>query len=144
MRHILIGLTAFVLGLAVTIAVEAAGRSGGGGRPSSGGHPGGSGGHPGGSGGHPGGSGGHPGGSGGHPGGSGGRQNGGLRSRNFTGWTHGCVLADGSYGYYSPDDNTWYYWYGPDDAYRPVSDMASYPPDNSTPPMLPPGAKRLP
>jgi hypothetical protein len=63
--------------------------------------------------------------------------------RNYRGWTRYCWFPSyGCYGYYSPDDNAWYYWYGPENQYRPVSDMQMYPPDNSVnkEPPLPPGA----
>jgi hypothetical protein len=66
-----------------------------------------------------------------------------YRSRDYRGWTRYCWFPRyGCYGYYSPDDDAWYYWYGPDNRYRPVSDMDSYPPDNSVnkEPPLPPGA----
>jgi hypothetical protein len=68
-----------------------------------------------------------------------------FRSRSYRGWTRYAWLASyRSYLYYSPDDSAWYYWYGPGDCYRPVSDIASYLPDESTPPSLPPGATSVP
>jgi len=66
-----------------------------------------------------------------------------FRGRGYNGWTrYSWFPGYRCYGYYSPDDSLWYYWYGPGNRYLPVSEMASYPPDNSVnaPPSLPPGA----
>jgi hypothetical protein len=68
----------------------------------------------------------------------------GYKSHSYHGWSRYCWFPNyGCYGYYCPDDDTWYYWYGPGNCYRPVSDMASNPPDSSNPPSLPPGATKV-
>jgi hypothetical protein len=66
-----------------------------------------------------------------------------YRHRDFHHWTRYCWFpGHGCYGYYCPDDREWYYWYGPSNCYLPVSEMATYEPDDSVnaPPSLPPGA----
>jgi hypothetical protein len=70
-----------------------------------------------------------------------------FRHRHYRTWNRYCWFPQyRCYGYYCPDDGVWYYWYGPDNCYLPVSDMATYPPDDSVnaPPSLPPGATSVP
>lgn len=71
----------------------------------------------------------------------------GFRHRGFRNWNRYCWFPSyGCYGYFCPDDGLWYYWYGPNNCYLPVDDMAAYPPDDSVnaPPSLPPGATSVP
>jgi len=142
MKRFMVLLVALVASatLTLTSAASAAGGGHGGGGHGGGGHGGGHGGS-----GH--GGSGHGSGHGGHAGAGHGSHGQGHRSmsRSYRGWTRYCWFPSyGCYGYYCPDDGCWYYWYGPDDSYRPVSDMAGYPPDKSTPPSLPPGATSVP
>jgi hypothetical protein len=61
------------------------------------------------------------------------------RGRGYRGWTrYYWFPCYAWYGYCCSDDGCWYYWYGPGNCFRPVSDMAVYPPDNSIPPGLHP------
>jgi hypothetical protein len=69
------------------------------------------------------------------------------RARSYRGWTRSCWFPRyRCYGYHCPEDGLWYYWYGPGNCYRPVSDMDAYPPDDTMnpPPSLPPGATSVP
>src|ERR1043165_10207636 len=101
---------------------------------SRGGRGGSTGGRGGSTGGHKGGSTGHKGGSMGHKGGKSGGSHSHARSHNrgYRGWSHYCWFPSyRCYGYYSPTDACWYYWYGPGNCYLPVSEMENKPPDDS-------------
>lgn len=50
-------------------------------------------------------------------------------SRAFRNWTSRCYFpVYRCYGYYSPIQTQWYYWYAPFNQYLPVSLIATYPP----------------
>jgi hypothetical protein len=84
-----------------------------------------------------------------------------VHVRAYHGWGWRCWFPSfNCYGYYSVEDQVWYYWYAPFDEYLPITYMSMYPPTVYPPtgvvapvtvapiapgvPALPPGASYVP
>jgi hypothetical protein len=59
-----------------------------------------------------------------------------FRVAGYRNWSYRCWFPSyRSYGYYSPVDSLWYYWYAPLNQYLPVTYMSLYPPTQYAPPV---------